>query len=223
MMGLMYPLESVFNVRMTRNHEAVVKGLDRFLGRKYDYTPVNDLERQYAYLPGRDAGADSRARGAVRHPRPDRAHGHAQRRAQVAHRRQRRVQQSAAGGCAGAESDGGRRRGAARTWRQRHHRSHRRRRVERSPGRLRRDDGHGAVAARRVRRSEQEQRRDLHGRSPRPGRVGVRCQRRQCGSRDRSRVPEPDDGYAADARGRDGRPRDRQPQRPRGRNEADRA
>jgi VWFA-related protein len=51
MMGLMYPLESVFNVRMTRNHEAVVKGLDRFLGRKYDYTPVNDLERQYAYLP----------------------------------------------------------------------------------------------------------------------------------------------------------------------------
>src|SRR6185369_9763305 len=28
MMGLMYPLESVFNVRMTRNHEAVVKGLD---------------------------------------------------------------------------------------------------------------------------------------------------------------------------------------------------
>ena len=51
MMGLMYPLESVFNVRMTRNHEAVVKGLDRFLGRKYDYSPVNDLERQYAYLP----------------------------------------------------------------------------------------------------------------------------------------------------------------------------
>src|SRR5215470_9071310 len=51
MMGLMYPLESVFNVRMTRNHEAVVKGLDKFLGRKFDYTPVNDLERQYAYLP----------------------------------------------------------------------------------------------------------------------------------------------------------------------------
>src|SRR5262252_5408018 len=30
MMGLMYPLESVFNVRMTRNHEAVVKGVDKF-------------------------------------------------------------------------------------------------------------------------------------------------------------------------------------------------
>src|SRR4029077_16345316 len=51
MMGLMYPLESVLNVRMTRSHDSVVKGLDRFFGRKYDYTPVNDLERQYAYLP----------------------------------------------------------------------------------------------------------------------------------------------------------------------------
>src|SRR5262245_27920475 len=51
MIGLMYPLESVFNVRMTRSHEAVVKGLDKFLGRKFDYTPLNDLERQYAYLP----------------------------------------------------------------------------------------------------------------------------------------------------------------------------
>jgi VWFA-related protein len=51
MIGLMYPLESVFNVRMTRSHEAVVKGLDRFLGRKYDYTPVNELEQQYQYLP----------------------------------------------------------------------------------------------------------------------------------------------------------------------------
>src|SRR5215467_11095466 len=51
MIGLMYPLESVLNVRMTRDHDAVVKGLDRFFGRKYDYTPVNDLERQYAYLP----------------------------------------------------------------------------------------------------------------------------------------------------------------------------
>jgi VWFA-related protein len=51
MIGLMYPLESVFNVRMTRNHDAVVSGLEKFLGRKYDYTPLNDLERQYAYYP----------------------------------------------------------------------------------------------------------------------------------------------------------------------------
>jgi VWFA-related protein len=51
MIGLMYPLESVFNVRMTRNHNAVVSGLEKFLGRKYDYTPLNDLERQYTYYP----------------------------------------------------------------------------------------------------------------------------------------------------------------------------
>jgi VWFA-related protein len=51
MIGLMYPLESIFSVRMTRNHDAVVSGLEKFMGRKYDYTPTNDLERQYAYYP----------------------------------------------------------------------------------------------------------------------------------------------------------------------------
>src|SRR6266550_8399134 len=51
MIGLMYPLESVLNVRMTRDKGAVARGLDKFLGRKYDYQPLNDLERQYAYLP----------------------------------------------------------------------------------------------------------------------------------------------------------------------------
>src|SRR5712691_3576576 len=51
MIGLMYPLESVLNVRMTRNQDQVVRGLDKFLGRKYDYRPENDLERQYAFYP----------------------------------------------------------------------------------------------------------------------------------------------------------------------------
>src|SRR5215831_8393421 len=51
MIGLMYPLESIFSVRMTRNHKAVMAGIDKFLGRKYDYTPTNDLERQYAWYP----------------------------------------------------------------------------------------------------------------------------------------------------------------------------
>src|SRR3954462_6493821 len=41
MIGLMYPLESVLNVRMTRNHAAIVQGIQRFVGRKYDYTPMN--------------------------------------------------------------------------------------------------------------------------------------------------------------------------------------
>ena len=51
MIGLMYPLESVFGVRMTRNHPSVEHDIERFLGRKYDYTPTNDLERQYTYYP----------------------------------------------------------------------------------------------------------------------------------------------------------------------------
>ena len=51
MIGLMYPLQSVLNVRMTRDKDQVARGLDKFLGRKYDYIPLNDLERQYAYLP----------------------------------------------------------------------------------------------------------------------------------------------------------------------------
>jgi VWFA-related protein len=51
MIGLMYPLQSVLNIRMTRNHDAVVTALQRFTGRKYDYTPMNDIEQQYANYP----------------------------------------------------------------------------------------------------------------------------------------------------------------------------
>ena len=51
MIGLMYPLQSVLNVRMTRNHKAIIQGLQRFSGRKYDYTPMNDIEQQYANYP----------------------------------------------------------------------------------------------------------------------------------------------------------------------------
>jgi VWFA-related protein len=51
MIGLMYPLQSVLNLRMTRNHAAIVQGLQRFNGRKYDYTPMNDIEQQYANYP----------------------------------------------------------------------------------------------------------------------------------------------------------------------------
>ena len=51
MIGLMYPLQSVLDVRMTRNHEAIVQGIQQFVGRKYDYTPMNDIEQQYANYP----------------------------------------------------------------------------------------------------------------------------------------------------------------------------
>ena len=51
MIGLMYPLETTSSVRMTRNHSAVMRGLQQFEGRKYDYTPRNQFEEQYANYP----------------------------------------------------------------------------------------------------------------------------------------------------------------------------
>ncbi|HYM25995.1 MAG TPA: VWA domain-containing protein [Vicinamibacterales bacterium] len=51
MVGVMYPLETTGSVRFTRNHEAVAKALQEFRGRKYDYTPRNQYEEQYAHYP----------------------------------------------------------------------------------------------------------------------------------------------------------------------------
>src|SRR5579872_10041 len=51
MVGVMYPLETTAAVRFTRNHEAVAKALQQFRGRKYDYTPRNQYEEQYAHYP----------------------------------------------------------------------------------------------------------------------------------------------------------------------------
>jgi VWFA-related protein len=39
MVGLMYPLTSLSSILMTRNHEAIQKGIEQFLGRKGDYDP----------------------------------------------------------------------------------------------------------------------------------------------------------------------------------------
>ena len=51
MIGLMYPLESVSSVRMTRDHDRIIRGLASFVGRKYDYTPRNRMEELYADYP----------------------------------------------------------------------------------------------------------------------------------------------------------------------------
>ena len=51
MIGVMYPLESTASVRMTRNHSAVMRGLEQFVGRKYDYKPMNAFEERYANYP----------------------------------------------------------------------------------------------------------------------------------------------------------------------------
>src|SRR5262245_54149145 len=50
MVGVMYPLESVLSVRMTRNHAALANAVRGFVGRKYDYTPRNDVEERYSRL-----------------------------------------------------------------------------------------------------------------------------------------------------------------------------
>ena len=47
----MYPLESLASIRMTRNHDAVMKALQQFTGRKFEYTPKNQFEEQYANYP----------------------------------------------------------------------------------------------------------------------------------------------------------------------------
>jgi VWFA-related protein len=51
MIGVMYPLESTASVRMTRNHSAVMRGLEQFTGRKFDYQPKNQYEETYAHYP----------------------------------------------------------------------------------------------------------------------------------------------------------------------------
>ena len=51
MIGLMYPLESLGSIRMTRDHSAIARGIQQFVGRKYEYTPRNSFEEQYFQYP----------------------------------------------------------------------------------------------------------------------------------------------------------------------------
>ena len=51
LVGIMYPLTPVSELRLTRNHEAVAAAVERFFGRKYSYEPMNAFEDQYASYP----------------------------------------------------------------------------------------------------------------------------------------------------------------------------
>ena len=51
MVGLMYPLQPVASVRMTRDHARIIQGLESFVGRKGDYTVRNRMEELYAHYP----------------------------------------------------------------------------------------------------------------------------------------------------------------------------
>lgn len=51
MVAIMYPLTPVSGLQFTRNRRELVSAIEHFLGRKFDYTPRNQFEEQYAYYP----------------------------------------------------------------------------------------------------------------------------------------------------------------------------
>mgnify|MGYP001250373583 CR=1 FL=1 len=50
LVAIMYPLTPVSEMRLTRNHEQIIRALQAFEGRKYDYDPQNMYEHQYAHF-----------------------------------------------------------------------------------------------------------------------------------------------------------------------------
>ncbi len=49
LIAVMYPLTPVDAVVLTRNHQGVINTIEKFVGRKFDYEPKNDLEAGYVY------------------------------------------------------------------------------------------------------------------------------------------------------------------------------
>ena len=46
--AVMYPLSPVSDLTFTRNHNVVMGAINNFVGRKFDYTPLNQFEQNYA-------------------------------------------------------------------------------------------------------------------------------------------------------------------------------
>jgi VWFA-related protein len=51
LIGVMYPLTPLDAVVLTRNHEGVIRTIEKFEGRKFRYEPRNDIEQRYAEQP----------------------------------------------------------------------------------------------------------------------------------------------------------------------------
>src|ERR1700722_18325762 len=51
MIGLMYPLTPLDAVRFTRNRDVVMRAVQQFNGRKFEYEPKNSVEERYSYYP----------------------------------------------------------------------------------------------------------------------------------------------------------------------------
>jgi VWFA-related protein len=51
MVAIMYPLTSVSELHFTRDRVGLISAIERFEGRKFEYTPRNQFEEKYAYYP----------------------------------------------------------------------------------------------------------------------------------------------------------------------------
>lgn len=51
MVAVMYPLTPVNDISFTRNRSRLISAVQAFEGRKFNYTPRNQFEEQYAYYP----------------------------------------------------------------------------------------------------------------------------------------------------------------------------
>ena len=54
LVAVMYPLTPIGDLLFTNNHASIVSAIQRFEGRKYDYTPRNIYEQNYARLSPQD-------------------------------------------------------------------------------------------------------------------------------------------------------------------------
>ncbi len=51
MVAIMYPLTPVADLHFTRDHGALIRAIEGFQGRKFEYVPKNEFEERYAYYP----------------------------------------------------------------------------------------------------------------------------------------------------------------------------
>jgi VWFA-related protein len=51
LIGVMYPLTPVSMLQLTRDHESVIRTIEKFDGRKFDYRPRNEFEDKYSMYP----------------------------------------------------------------------------------------------------------------------------------------------------------------------------
>ena len=208
---------------MTRNHDAIVQGIQQFLGRKYDYTPKNEFEEKIRVLPDGDRRTDPQSDLAVGDQVAHRPHGRARRkvakalilvsegytnilppqmRDQIAVDPRapaiRRAQRSLCG-----------------------HGRHRPVHVDRRSRGVSRRHRDGRRPARRSgtspTRTTSRSTRSIRAVWPTTSSASTRTSTRRP-----TAVPAIDDGHAADAGDQHRRPRDRQPERSHARHEADR-